>query len=105
MGLIGENGAGKSTTLNAILGLICPDEGRATVFGASFADSRDVRENVGVVFDGMGFTQTLTPRQIGRISRAAYRQWDDARYADYLRRFKLPRRRPSRRSPRACGSN
>ncbi len=94
MGLIGENGAGKSTTLNAMLGLIRPDEGKALIMGEEFAQSRDVRENVGVVFEGMGFHQTLTPREIGKISRAAYRQWDDALYAGYLRRFQLPEKKP-----------
>ena len=91
MGLIGENGAGKSTTINAILNLIQRDEGTVTFWGEKLsADSRQIKEDIGVVFDGINFYETLTPAKVGKISAAAYKQWDHTVYCDYLNKFQLP---------------
>ncbi|MDR0923448.1 MAG: ABC transporter ATP-binding protein [Hungatella sp.] len=94
MGLIGENGAGKSTTISAILDLIKRDEGMVKFWGKELSsDPRNIKENIGVVFDGINFYETLTPAKIGRISAAAYRQWDETAYDNYLRRLQLPPRK------------
>ncbi|MGF7145633.1 ABC-2 type transport system ATP-binding protein [Anaerotaenia torta] len=91
MGLIGENGAGKSTTINAILDLIRRDEGTVTFWGEKLsADSRQIKEDIGVVFDGINFYETLTPAKVGKISAAAYKHWDQTVYCDYLNKFQLP---------------
>lgn len=91
MGLVGENGAGKSTTLNAILGLIRKDSGSIRLWGKELSDqTKDLKEDIGVVFDGINFYETLTPSRIGKISAAAYRQWDPHTYQEYLTRFQLP---------------
>ncbi|MDR2025479.1 MAG: ABC transporter ATP-binding protein [Hungatella sp.] len=91
MGLIGENGAGKSTTISAILDLIKRDEGMVKFWGKELSsDPRNIKENIGVVFDGINFYETLTPAKIGRISAAAYRQWDETAYDNYLKRLQLP---------------
>lgn len=90
MGLIGENGAGKSTTINAILDLIHKDQGTVTFWGKELSSSKQLKEDIGVVFDGINFYETLTPAQIGKISKAAYRQWDDGIYQGYVKRFGLP---------------
>lgn len=92
MGLIGENGAGKSTTLHALLDLIHKDGGSVTFWGQPLSASRQIREDIGIVLDDVNFYATLTPQQVGRILRAAYRQWDDAAYSAYLTRFGLPLR-------------
>ena len=68
MGLIGENGAGKSTTINAILDLIHKDEGRVSFWGQELSATPALKEDIGVVFDGINFYETLTPAQVGRIS-------------------------------------
>lgn len=94
MGLIGENGAGKSTTISAILDLIKREEGMVKFWGKELSsDPKNIKENIGVVFDGINFYETLTPAKIGRISAAAYRQWDETAYDNYLRRFQLPPRK------------
>lgn len=91
MGLIGENGAGKSTTINAILDLIKKDDGTVTFWGQELSsDPRRLKEDVGVVFDGINFYETLTPAKIGQISKAAYTQWDQHLYNEYLTKFQLP---------------
>lgn len=90
MGLIGENGAGKSTTIHAILDLIHKDEGTVTFWGQKLSDKQQLKEDIGVVFDGINFFETLTPAKVGKISKAAYKQWDASLYQDYLKRFQLP---------------
>lgn len=91
LGLVGENGAGKSTTIKAILGLIQKDGGSVTFWGQELSEStKQLKEDIGVVFDSPSFYRTLTPARIGRISQAAYSQWDDALYHRYLKQFSLP---------------
>lgn len=90
MGLIGENGAGKSTTINAILDLIHKDDGTVTFWGQELSSAKQLKEDIGVVFDGINFYETLTAAKVGKISQAAYKQWDDLLYREYLNRFQLP---------------
>ena len=90
MGLIGENGAGKSTTIKAMLDLINKDDGEVTFWGKKLSSSKELKEDIGVVFDGINFYETLTPAKVGKISSAAYKQWDERLYRDYLKRFRLP---------------
>ena len=91
LGLIGENGAGKSTTIKAILGMLCPDAGSITVLGQD--NSRHfapVREDVGVVLDEAGFPVCLNAAQLGKVMAGIYRNWDARAYADYLKKLSLP---------------
>ncbi len=90
VGLIGENGAGKSTTINAILDLINKDDGTVAFWGQELSSSKQLKEDIGVVFDGINFYETLTPTKVGKISSAAYKQWDKHLYKEYLKRFQLP---------------
>ena len=90
VGLIGENGAGKSTTISAIVDLIKKDSGTVTFWGRELSLSKQLKEDIGVVFDGVSFYETLTPVKVGKISAAAYKQWDDSLYQDFLNRFQLP---------------
>lgn len=90
MGLIGENGAGKSTTINAILDLIHKDDGTVTFWGQELSSAKQLKEDIGVVFDGINFYETLTAAKVGKISQTAYKQWEDRLYREYLNRFQLP---------------
>ncbi len=90
MGLVGENGAGKSTTINIILDLIRKDSGAVTFWGKELSSDKNIKEDIGVVFDGINFHETLTPKRVGKICSAAYRQWNEGIYKGYLERFSLP---------------
>ena len=91
MGLIGENGAGKSTTMKLILDMLHPDAGSVQILGQdNRANLRNLKEDVGVVLDEVGLSQCLTPRQVGKMMGGMFRRWDDAVYREYLRRFSLP---------------
>ena len=63
VGLIGENGAGKSTTINAALGLVGKEDGMVSILGKEELDG-DVKEQIGVVFDGSNYPEILSPRVI-----------------------------------------
>ena len=94
-GLVGENGAGKSTTIRLLMGVLRPDSGTASVLGAdvSSPEFRDVKEDVGVVLDEAYFPESLNAVQVGKIMAATYRRWDQGLYDGYLKRFDLPEKK------------
>ncbi|MCR5523628.1 MAG: ABC transporter ATP-binding protein [Clostridia bacterium] len=89
-GFIGQNGAGKSTTINLILDIIKRDGGNIRVFGEEVADNTAFKDKIGTVFDEMGFNENMTPAEIGRMMSYIYTQWDDAVYRDLLKKLSLP---------------
>lgn len=92
LGLIGENGAGKTTALKLTLGLVRPDEGAAHVLGRSGTD-RETREHLGVVMDECGFPENLTLHDVDTILSRCYRTWDTLRFQGWADRFELPRKK------------
>ena len=94
-GLVGENGAGKSTTIRLLMGVLRPDSGTASVLGVdvSSPEFRDVKEDVGVVLDEAYFPESLNAVQVGKIMAATYRRWDQGLYDGYLKRFDLPEKK------------
>lgn len=89
VGLIGENGAGKSTTINAFLGLIQKESGHVSILGHEEIDS-DTREQIGVVFDGSNYPEILSPKKINRVMKHIYHSWDEQIYFRLLKNFLLP---------------
>lgn len=95
MGLIGENGAGKSTTIKLILDMLHKDGGSVAILGRDNQDNlRLTKEDVGVVMDEVGIPECLTARQVGRIMQYTYRQWDAAEYQRLLKKLALPENKP-----------
>lgn len=91
LGLIGENGAGKSTTIKCILNLVHCNSGEIQVLGMDHrAQEREVKERTAVVFDECPFHETLTPTMVGQILKGACPDWDMAHYEALLREFELP---------------
>ena len=91
-GFIGQNGAGKTTTIRLILDSVQRDGGTITMFGQEVipGKSDSLREDVGVVFDEMGFHEFLTPKQLDRIMKHVYKNWHSEQFFTYLTRFGLP---------------
>lgn len=88
MGLIGENGAGKSTTIKLILEMIKRDEGEITLLGK---DAHLVnKEDIGVVFDEPGIPDCITAVQAGRIMKHTFRNWDQKRFDELLGKLSIP---------------
>lgn len=94
MGFVGENGAGKTTTLKAILGLIRMDGGNVSVLGTSSgALHSDIKQKIGVVFDGSNLHDTLNANYINIIMKNVYVNWDEKIFAAYMKKFQLPERK------------
>ena len=93
LGLVGENGAGKSTTIRLLTGELRPDSGTVSVLDAEpgSPDFRSVKERLGVVLDDAWFPEILNARQVGTMMAMTYGSWDAALYESYLTRFALPR--------------
>ena len=97
MGLVGENGAGKSTTMKLILGMLRPDAGRISILGREDAGQlRELKEELGVVLDEVGLPECLTIGAVGKVMAGTFRRWDECAYQGYLRRFALPGNKPFR---------
>ena len=91
MGLVGENGAGKSTTIKLILNIIKRNKGTVKLFGRDNLDNFvEIAEDLGVVLDEVGFSEKLNAVQVGKIMRNTYKKWDQKVYEEYLDRFSLP---------------
>ena len=88
-GLVGENGAGKSTTIRLLMNALRPDSGTAAVLGVdtSSPEFLAVKEDIGVVLDEAYFPEVLSAAQVGKVMANTYRRWDDAVYQSYLDRF------------------
>lgn len=93
LGLVGENGAGKSTTIRLLTGELWPDSGTVSVLDAEpgSPDFRAVKERLGVVLDDAWFPEILNARQVGTMMAMTYESWDAELYESYLARFALPR--------------
>jgi ABC-2 type transport system ATP-binding protein len=93
LGLAGENGAGKSTTIRLIMDAISRDSGTIKVLGT---DNRSpaftqVKEDIGVVLDEAYFPESMSAEQVGGVMQLTYSRWDAGLYASYLKRFGLPK--------------
>ncbi len=92
MGLIGENGAGKSTTINCILNEIQKSSGTIRIFGKDHStDEIEIKDKLGVVFDENHFPDIFTPEEIGKFMSGIYSAWEWQLYHQFLEKFELPK--------------
>lgn len=90
-GLIGQNGAGKSTTFKAILGLISIDGGSVTIFGKDIKNfTPEDKEDFGVVLSDSGFSGYLTIKDIIPVLKNLYHNFDYPFFVEQTQRFQLP---------------
>lgn len=95
MGLVGENGAGKSTTIKLILEMIRKESGTIRILGR--ADGKDIRltkDELGVVLDDVGIPEWLNTAQVGKIMALTFRNWDRNTYEGLLKKLALPEKKP-----------
>lgn len=93
VGFIGENGAGKSTTMKAILGLMPVEAGDIKVLGnpvGQESSGGEWREQISVVFDECNFPNEMKVKSINIFMKNIYHTWDEKLFARYLERFGLP---------------
>lgn len=91
LGFVGENGAGKTTTIGCILNTLRKDGGTVKLFGKEMGDEdTDIREKIGVVYDGDNFPGFWTARQLSKVMAGLFKNWDQALFQKYLEDFQLP---------------
>lgn len=92
VGLIGENGAGKSTTINTMLDIIERDSGDVYILNSEKNKiSNSIREKIGVVFDGNNFPEDLTPQKLNNVLKAIYTNWEEKKFSEFIEKFNLPK--------------
>ncbi|MBQ4866261.1 ABC transporter ATP-binding protein [Priestia megaterium] len=91
VGFIGDNGAGKSTTFKAVLGLISRDSGTVEIFGEdNLNKNATIKEDIGVVFDAINLPVSLTIKQLNKVFKSLFNSWDEADFYRLIRSFSLP---------------
>lgn len=88
MGLVGENGAGKSTTIKLLLDMLRKDGGTISILGKD--EKRVSKDDIGVVFDECRFHEAFTAKDINRVLKNIYKRWEEQRFFAYLNRLDVP---------------
>ncbi|MBY0065032.1 MULTISPECIES: ABC transporter ATP-binding protein [Priestia] len=91
VGFIGDNGAGKSTTFKAVLGLISRDSGTVEIFGEdNLNKDATIKEDIGVVFDAINLPVSLTIKQLNNVFKKLFKSWEEADFHRLIHSFSLP---------------
>lgn len=89
-GFIGMNGAGKTTVIKSIMGLLKPESGEITLFGRSMQDDeKEIKDRIGIVYDSGYLYNELTIADMKAVIAPAYSRWDNKAYREYMDRFQL----------------
>ncbi|MCO8193242.1 ABC transporter ATP-binding protein [Anaerofustis sp. NSJ-163] len=91
VGLIGENGAGKSTFINSILNINEPEKGEVKIFNKNINEhEKDIKEDIAVIFDKSHYSEYMNAKLIGKMLSKIYKNWDNEKYYSLLENFDLP---------------
>lgn len=94
VGLIGENGAGKSTIIKSVLGAVHPDGGEILVDGMPLDKlDRSGRQKISFVFDDMGLPMELTLSMLDKVLSNIFEKWDSAKFKSLVQKFGLPEKK------------
>ena len=95
MGLVGENGAGKSTMIKLILNMLHKDSGSIFILGKdNETQIKLIKEDIGVVMDDVGLPECLNVKQIGKVMKNSFKNWNDEEYARLIAKLSLPQNKP-----------
>jgi ABC-2 type transport system ATP-binding protein len=91
MGFVGENGAGKSTTIKLILNLIHRDSGEIQVLGLdNLKNDNQIKQEIGVVFDESNFPDNMKVQDVNAVMNHLYKNWESDTFKTYTEKFSLP---------------
>lgn len=91
MGFIGENGAGKSTTIKLILGLLKKDAGEIKILGKTLSEEdKNLREQIGVVMDECSFPVMLNAHELDLVFKNCYKTWSSKKFESLLKKYEIP---------------
>ena len=88
MGLVGENGAGKSTTIKLILDMIKKSGGEINLLGKS--NTACSKEDIGVVMEENGLPESFNAKEINSVLKNIYKSWNEKEFFHYLNKFSIP---------------
>ena len=95
VGLIGENGSGKSTFLNLLLNQIKSEIGNVKIFGLDYVkDENQIKLNLGVILEQNYFPNSFSVQQIEKMLEKIYPRWDKKLYHNLIDEFDLPTNKP-----------
>ena len=89
-GFVGQNGSGKTTTIQLLMDVIKKDSGLIKIFGQNVVNNIDFKKDVGIVFDEMGFHEFMTPMEISKMMSYIYVNWDEDKFLELIKRLGLP---------------
>lgn len=94
VGLIGENGAGKSTIIKSVLGAVHPDGGEILVDGMPLDKlDKSGRQKISFVLDDMGLPMELTLSMLDKVLSNIFEKWDSAKFKSLVQKFGLPEKK------------
>jgi len=90
MGLIGRNGAGKSTVLKSILNIVHADSGTVTFFDMDMKQKEsEIKQRIGYAGGTVDFFKKRKIRDIIAVTKCFYKDWDEKAYQKYMKLFEL----------------
>ena len=96
-GLVGSNGAGKTTALRHLMGIYRPDSGTVSIGGLPVYENPDVKRRIGYIPDDLSVLGSETITDLARFYRAVYPRFDAGRFTALREVFRLDERTPLRR--------
>ena len=95
LGYIGENGAGKSTTIKMILGDMKKDSGQIYIFGKKIEDlTEDEKKKIAFVFEDFFFPQEMNVKEVEKFHSMYYgNYWEKEKFNKLVKRFNLPEKK------------
>ena len=92
-GLVGTNGAGKSTFLKMAAGIMKPDSGSVRIDGTDVYENTEVKQNLFYISDDQYFFENAKPREMTNLYRLVYPDFDIHRFDMLIDSFELPKDR------------
>lgn len=96
VGLVGENGSGKTTCVRCILGQDIPTSGQVQINGENALENAKSHKNVGVALETCPFPEMFNASQVSRFMQDIYSNWEEKSFFDLLEQFHIPLDQPIR---------
>ena len=92
VGLVGKNGAGKSSIINSVFDIVNKDSGEILFYGQQLTDkNKKLKNEIGVVFDTLSYSGEMTVKKLEKVLKDLYEAFDSAMFHQYIECFELPK--------------
>ena len=93
VGYIGQNGAGKSTTIKLLLGLLNKDSGEIKILDEINPSSVALKDKLGIVFDDLLVPEEMTLVDVEKFCSRVYSKWNKNSFYKFKEKFNLPEKK------------